>query len=165
MKSKKLEKALDYKTGKLCLFLLLLSCFLFVISFSACGRRGDPMLPSYDAETPDQQEEETGEPVIKSAPSDVKETEHVLPAAPAGLFAVFTGKSIVLSWEDVLNQGVKMYNVYRSSGEAYDFIGHTVAPAFTDRDIKQGMKYYYKITAVGQSESPLSAEIVVLTEN
>jgi predicted small lipoprotein YifL len=160
-----LEKALDYKTGKLCSFLLLLSCFLFVISFSACGRRGDPVLPSYDAETPDQQGEERGEPVIKVDPSEVQETEPVRPNAPVGIFAVFTGKSIVLSWEDVLNQGVKMYNVYRSSGEAYNFIGHTAAPAYTDRDIKPGMKYYYKITAVGQSESPLSGEILVLTEN
>lgn len=152
--------------------LLLSACFLLVISFSACGRRGDPVLPSYDEKTlgeqpdaQDQQGEKTGEPVIKTAPSDVKETEPVRPAAPTGLFAVFTGKSVVLSWEDVLNQGVKMYNVYRSSGEAYNFIGHTAAPAFTDRDIRQGMKYYYKISAVAQSESPLSAEIFVLTEN
>lgn len=158
-----------------CLFSLIY-CFSFFIILTTCGRRADPVLvPSYDEKTlsddkskdSDEHEEKDIEaeetPPVKEAPV-TEVTEFARPDTPTNLAAVFTGKSIVLTWKEVLKQGVKMYNIYRSSGEDYLFIGHTVTPAFTDRDIKRDRKYYYKVTAVGQSESLPSEEILVLTE-
>lgn len=88
----------------------------------------------------------------------------LMPDAPGGLMALYTQKAIVLVWDEVENQDVKLYKVYRSSGDGYVFIGETAASAFTDRKVKPDTKYYYKVTAVGVLESRLSKDIVIITE-
>ncbi|RJR18160.1 MAG: hypothetical protein C4581_06720 [Nitrospiraceae bacterium] len=151
--------------------LLLTSHFLLLTSITGCGRRGDPVLPTYDEKAvqedkgtdKEQKKEDTGIVPDQKAPVKV-ETAVVVPDAPTEVAAVHTGKSIVLVWKEVLKQGVKSYRIYRSSGQGHVLIAETVSPAFTDRDIVKDKKYIYKITAVGQSESLPSEEITVLTE-
>jgi len=150
----------------ICLFL----CLLLLTSLTACGRRADPVLPSYDEKTAEEDKskkgkKETGESVIKEKAAGTEVPVVALPDAPSEVAAVYTGKSIVLVWKEVLKQGVTSYRVYRSSGEGFVPAGETVSPAFTDRDIVKDKKYIYKITAVGRAESPASEEITVLTES
>jgi hypothetical protein len=152
--------------------LVLASCFLSFSLITSCGRRADPVLPSYD-EKPLKEDagkdkegaKEAGETLIKEKAAGAEEPVAVSPDAPADVAAVYTGKSIVLVWKEVLKQGVTSYRVYRSAGEGYLLAGETVSPAFTDRDIVKNKKYLYKITAVGRSESPASEEITVITES
>ena len=94
------------------------------------------------------------------------ETEKVLdlPDVPTGLIAVYTQKSIVLTWDEVQTQEIKFYRVYRSEGKDFFIIGETVTPAFTDKDVKPSKKYYYRVTAVGKTESHPSKGIEILTE-
>ena len=153
-------------------FLLLVSYLLFLILITACGRRGDPVaILSYDEENIKEDIAKGGEKgnegdeiLKKENDSKAEVVETARPDAPAGLVAVYTQTSIILTWDEVLKQGVKSYRIYRSSGSGYKLAGETVTPAFTDRDIKQNMKYYYKVTAVGNSESLPSEEIRVIKE-
>jgi len=145
---------------------------LLLASITACGRRGDPVLvPSYDEKTITEEkdkkkesEKEPAESLTKGEALGKEEPEVVTPDAPSEVAAVYTGKSIVLVWNEVLKQGVTSYRVYRSAGESYVLAGETVSPAFTDRDIQKNKKYLYKITAVGRTESHPSEEITVETK-
>lgn len=95
------------------------------------------------------------------------ETEEIVitpPKAPTGLIAVYTQKSIVLTWDEVRGQEIKFYRMYRSEGKDFHAIGKTVTFAFTDKNIEPSKKYYYRVTAVGKIEGPPSKEIEVLTE-
>lgn len=167
MIAKQRKNVIPAKAG-ICLFL----CLLLLTSLTGCGRRGDPLLPTYDEKTvhedsgtdKEQKKEDAGTVPEEKAP-DREDTAVVVPDAPTEVAAVHTGKSIVLVWKEVLKQGVTSYRIYRSSGQGYALAGETVSPAFTDRDIEQDKKYFYKITAVGQSESIPSEEITVDTES
>ncbi len=87
------------------------------------------------------------------------------PPAPTGLIAVYTRTSIVLAWEEIPEKENISYVIYRSTGLRFDPVGETVTPAFTDKDIKPSIKYYYRITAVtSNKESPPSEEISIITE-
>ncbi|MBI5663616.1 MAG: hypothetical protein HZC49_00800 [Nitrospirae bacterium] len=140
-------------------------CLLLLTSITSCGRRGDPVfVPSYEEkiikEESDKQKELTRDEAVSK-----EETEIAVPDAPSEVTAVYTGKSVVLVWKEVLlKQGVTSYRVYRSTGEDYVIAGETVSPAFTDRDIEKQKKYHYKITALGRSESLPSEEITIETE-
>ncbi len=144
---------------------------LLLASITACGRRGDPALvPSYDKETvkedKDKSKKDEKGPAspTKDEAAGKEETEVVTPDAPSEVAAVYTGRSVVLVWKEVLKQGVTSYRIYRSAGKGYLLAGETGSPAFTDRDIEKQKKYFYKITAVGRSESLPSEEITVETE-
>ncbi len=155
-------------------FSILLFTFYFLLFtfITACGRRADPFLPSYDekshTEDIDKNKEgkkKTGGALIKEGMKKAEESTAASPDAPTAPKAVYTGKSVIITWDEVLKQGVTSYRIYRSSGDGFKLAGETVTPAFTDRDITQGIKYYYKVTAVGLSESISSEEILVSTEN
>ena len=92
------------------------------------------------------------------------ESGALMPDAPADLMLLYTQKAVVLIWDEVKDKAVRRYNVYRSSGAEYVFIGDTAAPAFTDREVEPDTKYYYKVTSVGVLESRPSKEIVIVTE-
>ena len=167
-KYKKRGKGAGLSSG----FLLLVVCLLFLVFITACGRRGDPvaLLPydekniKEDIDKGTAKGNERDEILKRGDEPEAEAAETAQPDAPAGLVAVFTQTGIILTWDEVLNQGVKSYRIYRSSGSGYKLAGETVTPAFTDRDIKQNMKYYYKVTAVGNSESLPSEEIRVIKE-
>ena len=154
-------------------FLILVTYLLFLVLITACGRRGDPVaILSYDEkniikeETAKESEKGKGqeEVLIKENEPEAKAVKTARPDAPSGLVAVYIQTGIVLTWNEILKQGVTSYRIYRSSGSGYKLAGVTVTPAFTDRGIKQDMKYYYKVTAVGNSESLPSEEIRVIKE-
>ncbi len=150
---------------------VLLAVFIFSLSFPSCGRRGDPVLVQpYDEKAGIEEKSANGEEkekIVRPREQDEnkkKPKSAVTPASPTGLRALYTGKHIVLTWEEVLKQGVRSYLIYRSSGDGYSFAGETTGPAFTDRNVRQGGTYFYRIEAAGQLKSPLSEEIKVSTE-
>ncbi len=154
--------------------LLLTSHFLLLTSITACGRRGDPVAISpydeknikedSDQKSPEKETDSTAIPAQKKQAEETEAVEVAQPDAPAGLRAVYTQTSIVLTWDDIDGQNVQSYSIYRSSGNGYELVGSAVTPAFTDREIKPDMEYSYKVTAVGKSESLPSVEIKVVTE-
>ena len=147
-------------------FLIITSFVFFVFSFAACGRRGDPVpISPYDEnivqEDADVEKDQDRIPVEEGVN---RESGVLMPDAPVGLMALYTQTAVVLIWDEVKDQEVKRYNVYRSSGDGYVFVGDTAASAFTDRKVKPDTKYYYKVTSVGILESQPSKEIVIVTE-
>lgn len=94
-----------------------------------------------------------------------KNVEIVKPDAPSGLIGIFTGTTVVLTWNEVRGQGVQSYRVYRIGNNGYEKAGETVVPAFIDEDIKIKSRYRYKIMAVGKTESDFSNEIEIITED
>jgi len=137
-----------------------------ILSAVSCGRRGDPFLPS-----PHDVAEEEENIVIKERDKaedlskETKDVEVAKPDAPSGLVGVFTGKTVVLSWGEVLEQGVKSYRVYRVENDGFEKAGETVIPAFIDEVVKMKSRYRYKVTAVGKAESDFSNEIEIITED
>ncbi|MBL7032388.1 MAG: fibronectin type III domain-containing protein [Nitrospira sp.] len=145
--------------------LIITSCFLFVFSFTACGRRGDPVpIAPYDENIvkEDAKKDQARLPVEEGTAN--RKSSAVMPDAPTGLMALYTQKYIILTWDDNMGRDVKRYNIYRSSGDGYIFVGDTAAPAFTDREVEPDTEYYYKVTAVEILESQPSKEIVIVTE-
>lgn len=152
--------------------LLLISYFLFLISLMACGRRGDPVavLPhekeiiKKDMEEVEEDQRNSERVVIHKEITETEETELNVPDSPAGVAALYTQKSIILVWDEVDSRGVRLYRIYRSSGDDYRLVGDSMTPVFTDSDVKPGMRYFYRVTAVGGLESLPSNEINILTE-
>jgi len=70
----------------------------------------------------------------------------------------------VLVWDDVTAEGLKGYNIYRSTGEEYEMIAYSFVPAYTDNEIKDGTTYYYKVTALGVIEGTYSKVVKIKTE-
>ncbi len=147
-------------------FLLSTFCFLLFILLIACGRRGDPVviIPVEGMATEKVIKDEKL-PLTEMEDTGVSEGDETLPPKPpTGLVAVYTRKSIVLTWDEITNQDIKGYNIYRSTGDGYTFIGMTITPAFTDTNVKPNTSYLYRVTAVGKTEGLPSKEIEVLTE-
>ena len=83
-------------------------CILLLALISGCGRRGDPVLiPSYDEKTIEQDsgKNKEGETIPGAETAGKEETVAAIPDAPSELVAVYTGKSVVLAWKEVLKQG------------------------------------------------------------
>ncbi len=164
------EKIKESSLSRLCCFLLLTSYFLFFISLSACGRRGDPVAiipPAHEVtgNTAIADGNEEGA-AVKKENAEREEITIIAPNAPEGLVALYTEKSIILTWDEIRGQEIRTYNIYRSQGTAdnYELIGDARMPAFTDKEIERKTRYYYRITAVGPLESSPSTEINILTE-
>lgn len=149
--------------------LLLISYFLFLISLAACGRRGDPVAVLPSEEKPvvtDLNQEGESIPVSTETETDKHETEEnefAVPDSPAGLDALYTQKSIILTWDDVTGQGVTHYRIYRSDGDGFALVGDSMTPAYTDRNIGKNIRYFYRVTAFGSGESLPSKEIEIFT--
>ena len=146
-------------------FLITVFCFLFLFSFTSCGRRGDPVpITPYneDAVTEDMDGDKDQVQAEKETVEQISET--LKPDVPQGLMILYTQKVIILAWDEIKGQNVQLYKIYRSSGDRYELVGDTMAPAFTDHKIKPNMKYYYKVSAVGILESQPSKEIEIVTE-
>jgi hypothetical protein len=151
--------------------LLIIACSALVVSVTACGRRGDPVMIYPDSRT-----------AVKKVEGEIKEiddkagnvksdmghavTENtgvVIPDAPGGLVAVYTNRRVVMTWDDNPGQDVKLYRIYRSTGDDYSLVGETVTPAFTDSNVEHHVRYYYRVTAVGEYESQPSEGIDIVT--
>ncbi|MBI5055158.1 MAG: hypothetical protein HZB61_00885 [Nitrospirae bacterium] len=144
--------------------LLLTSCFLLLTSLIACGRRGDPVPiePQIEKAVEEKSDERQGEKTIQKTVQEPVTTKAL--SAPTGLMGVYTQQGIVLTWDDMERQDVKLYRIYRSTGGDFAVAGETVTPAFTDKNAGPDKRYIYKVTAVGAAEGPPSKEIKISTE-
>lgn len=79
--------------------------------------------------------------------------------APSGFNVLFDNSSgVLLSWNAV--NGATSYNIYRSLyyGTEYSLLENTTSISHTDNNnIKAGLTYYYKVTAIGESAEIESA--------
>ena len=166
------EKIKENWMLRLFYLLLLISYFSLLISLTACGRRGDPVavMPSEreiisdDMDEGKEDQRNSGSPVMHEEIIETAEAELTVPDSPVGLAALYTQNGVILVWDEVVSRGVMLYRIYRSVGDDYRLVGDSVSPVFTDRDVKQGMRYYYRVTAVGGFESLPSKEVNILTE-
>ncbi len=142
---------------------------LLLIFIGACGRRGDPVaiVPREEKNIEKELNKNNNKDEdISETRKKGKETPEMKvnsPDSPTGLTAIYTQQSIILTWDEITGQEIRFYRIYRSEGNDYIHVGDTVIPAFSDKNIKSNIKYYYKISAVGASESPSSKEIEIVT--
>ncbi len=151
------------------IFFLLTSHFLLLTLLTACGRRGDPVLiKPLDEKAVQQVKDQTQKTKPETLPEQKSSEQQTIqvtpPDSPTGLVGVYTQQSIVLTWDEVAGQEIKLYRIYRLKGDGYILAGETVTPAFTDKTVEPNIKYYYKVSAVGVTEGPLSKEIQIITE-
>jgi hypothetical protein len=105
--------------------------------------------------------QKTSEKYAESEPSaeiTFKPTDKFGPAVPTGLTAVPGTRTIELVWERSPEKDFASYRVYRDGQKVAD--GQT-APAFSDRDVKAGVRYRYQVSAVDTAgnESALSGPV------
>jgi hypothetical protein len=101
--------------------------------------------------------ERTGEKFAESDLSDeitFKPQDRFAPAKPAGLTAVPGTRTIELVWERSPEKDFAAYRVYRDGQKISD----ETSPAFSDKDVKPGVRYKYQVSAVDTAgnESALS---------
>jgi hypothetical protein len=89
--------------------------------------------------------------------------DFVPPGAPRGLYTSTGDNFIELFWDENLESDVAGYNIYVSgtySGR-YDLIGTSRDAYYCDLDAKNGVKYYYAVTAFDYdgNESELSKDV------
>jgi len=84
------------------------------------------------------------------------------PKAPEELNVVSAREGMVLIWAPNSEEDVAGYNIYRSTtpGEGYTKINKELVreTTYTDKDIQQGQRYYYVITAVDSAPVPNESE-------
>jgi hypothetical protein len=84
------------------------------------------------------------------------------PKAPEELNVVSAREGMVLIWAPNSEEDVAGYNIYRSTTSGADYqkinTGLIRETTYTDRDIQQGQRYYYVITAVDSAEVPNESE-------
>ncbi len=70
------------------------------------------------------------------------------PNSPTNLHATSGSSSIDLTWDAVT--GATSYNIYKSQNPdtGYEKIGSTTDTFYQDKDVKAGINYFYKVTAV-----------------
>jgi fibronectin type 3 domain-containing protein len=142
------------------IFLLFTFHFLLLTFVIACGRRGEPVpiAPVKDVTT----EQAVHEEAVKKGIVP-KEEAVSMPHSPTRLRAVYTKAGVILTWDEIMDQDVRLYKVYRSSGNEFELVGRTITPAFTDRDVRTDRKYLYRVTAVTKAEGPPSQVIEIIT--
>ena len=86
------------------------------------------------------------------------------PAAPRGIRTVSLANNVEISWLKNTEPDVAGYRILVSSSYngQYQFIGKTTGTIFDDQDAKNGVTYYYALSAYDfdGNESELSADVV-----
>jgi len=97
----------------------------------------------------------------------VNDYDHTPPAPPQGIISLAKDNKVELSWLPNTERDLSGYNVYVSGSYhgRYQLIGSTKVPHFTDYGAKNGVTYYYAITAYDYdgNESDFSYENVYAT--
>jgi len=87
-----------------------------------------------------------------------------VPQVPTGLTSITGDYKVTLYWNPVSAPDFMQFNVYRSYDPTgpYTIIGSTVSAFYVDRDVCNGVTYYYAVTSVNYdgNESELSREDV-----
>jgi hypothetical protein len=81
------------------------------------------------------------------------------PAAPQDLEAVNGGsETINLDWADNTDADLAGYTIYRrlSTRDPYTRVGTTTQSEFTDTDLIDGTRYYYRVCAIDESDGESS---------
>lgn len=96
-----------------------------------------------------------------SDPAAIVPRDTFPPAVPTGLTAIAAPGAIELGWERNTEADFAGYVIHRSkNGGAFERLADRVAtPSFSDRNVANGAKYSYAVSAVDQlgNESPRSA--------
>lgn len=86
------------------------------------------------------------------------------PAAPSGVVSITGDEQVQLIWNACLEPDLAGYRVYWSPAPSgpYELMATTNVPRYSDRDVENGVTYFYAVTAFDDSgnESDLSREIV-----
>ncbi|HXR75952.1 MAG TPA: hypothetical protein VN737_08260 [Bryobacteraceae bacterium] len=87
------------------------------------------------------------------------------PSVPSGLTALATPNSIELSWSRSPEPDTKGYAIYRSvdGGPFQRVAGLLALPTYSDKDVQQGKKYRYEVSAIDEhnNKSDRSAAVEV----
>ena len=92
--------------------------------------------------------EKTADGYAESELSDVrtiKPVDHFAPAVPSGVTAIPGARNIDLVWNRNTEKDFASYRVFRDGKQVADGL---TAPTFSDRDVKQGVKYQYQVSAL-----------------
>jgi len=88
--------------------------------------------------------------------------DNLPPGIPKNLAGTITPGGVVLKWDEVTDEPVKYYTVYRKVGAA-DFaqLGYSDKPEYLDAAVSAGKVYLYKVTATdyGLNESAVSEPV------
>ncbi|MBP7460610.1 MAG: hypothetical protein KBA26_04930 [Candidatus Delongbacteria bacterium] len=94
----------------------------------------------------------------------VVDSDYCPPAIPRGLYSVTHDGYIVLAWLPVQDYDLAGYNVYYAyqAEGPYQKIAYTQDTVYYDEDVRNGITYFYAVTAVDRSgnESDLSPELI-----
>ncbi len=86
------------------------------------------------------------------------------PAIPTGVRSVTGDSQVQLVWNPNVEEDLACYRIYWSPAPAgpYEFMAETDIPRFVDRDVDNGVTYFYAVTAVdvAGNESELSLELI-----
>jgi hypothetical protein len=93
-----------------------------------------------------------------SDPKSFKPTDKFAPAVPEGLSAVPGSRSIELVWERSTEKDFASYRVFRGGQQIAEGV---TAPSYSDRDVKPGTRYEYRVSALDNAgnESAKSAAV------
>jgi hypothetical protein len=101
----------------------------------------------------------------KSAPQKLTVIDRFPPAPPTGLNLAAGANTVELSWSPNPESDILSYTVFRASGSGpFTQVASSLdAPAFTDRDVKSGIRYRYKVAALDlrNNQSPNSQEVEI----
>jgi hypothetical protein len=86
--------------------------------------------------------------LVKGPPSKPEKSTVPLPSAPTGLIALYTQESVVLTWDEIRAQKIKLYKIHRSEGNIFTVIGEVSTPAFTDKNVTSSKKYFSEIVEI-----------------
>ncbi len=94
----------------------------------------------------------------------VTQIDRTPPAPPRGIRTVSLDNNVEISWLSNTEPDVAGYKIWFSStyNGQYQYIGKTTQTVFNDRDAKNGVTYYYALSAYDfdGNESDLSADVV-----
>ncbi len=95
----------------------------------------------------------------------VSVTTKALPSIPKGIKAEGGRGKVTLSWEANPEADITRYHIYKKKVLGFKKIGFTEGISYTDKNLRDGKTYTYKITAVDRDglESPFSQEISATT--
>lgn len=88
------------------------------------------------------------------------------PAAPRGVYSITGDRQVTVKWYPNQEEDLEGYIIYRSLKKYEDYVKigevSSEATSFIDRDVKNGITYYYAVSAYDHSgnESELSPDIV-----
>jgi fibronectin type 3 domain-containing protein len=105
--------------------------------------------------------EKSGDKYAESESSQtiaIKPKDLFPPAVPTGLTAVPGSRSIELAWDRSVEKDFSAYQVYRDGKKIADGL---TSPSFSDKDVRSGVKYSYRISAIDNAGNVSALSVAV----